>query len=80
MNYPYHFLSNADKAAQIDADCVKACEEMGCYDIIVQPLFAGLRQEELWEANKTFYLNLAAVCSSEDTKILLTNVSISAPL
>lgn len=60
-------------AAQIDADCVKACEEMGCYDIIVQPLFAGLRQEELWEANKTFYLNLAAVCSSEDTKILLTN-------
>lgn len=60
-------------AAQIDADCVKACEEMGCHDIIVQPLFAGLRQEELWEANKTFYLNLVAVCSSEDTKILLTN-------
>lgn len=65
----YSYVDLNRLVTQIDADCVKACEEMDCHDIIVQPLSAGLKQEELWEANKVFYLNLAAVCSNEDTKI-----------
>jgi len=58
---------------QIDIDCIRACEEIGCHNIIVQPLFAGLQLKEAWEANREFYLALAAKCQKEETRLLLIN-------
>lgn len=58
---------------QVDIDCIKACEEIGCHNIIVQPLFAGLQSRETWKANKKFYLALAARCQKGETRLLLTN-------
>ena len=59
---------------QIDTDCIKACEEMGCSTIIVHPLFAGVERGKEWEINREFYLTLASQCKRNNTKILLTNL------
>lgn len=58
---------------EVDRDCIRACEEMGCHNIIVQPLFAGLEPRERWEANRAFYLALAKECQKEETRLLLIN-------
>lgn len=58
---------------QIDRDCIRACERMGCTYIIVQPLFAGVERGKEWEVNREFFLELAAWCEKEETKFLLTN-------
>ncbi|MCM1174192.1 MAG: sugar phosphate isomerase/epimerase [Blautia sp.] len=58
---------------QIALDCIRACEEMGCSNIIVQPLSVGLERDKIWEANREFFLKLAAGCHKEGTKLFLTN-------
>lgn len=58
---------------QVDVDCIRACESLGCSTVIVQPLFAGIERGREWEANREFYLALAAQCEKADTKILLIN-------
>ena len=59
--------------AQIDRDCIRACEKIGCSTVIVQPLVVGVTHKEAWEIQKEFYLSLAAYCQKQDTRILLTN-------
>lgn len=58
---------------QMDEACIRACEEIGCKNIIVQPLFAGVERGQEWEVNKEFYLSLASQCKKKDTKLLLIN-------
>lgn len=58
---------------QINKACIGACEEIGCKNIIVQPLFAGVERGKEWEVNREFYLSLAAQCKKDDTKLLLIN-------
>lgn len=58
---------------QVDTDCIRACERLGCNTVIVQPLFVGIERGREWEANREFYLALAAQCEKADTKILLIN-------
>ncbi len=62
-----------DLLRKIAVECVRTCEQIGCEEIIVQPLLAGIRKEELWETNRAFFLSLADVCAREETRILLTN-------
>lgn len=69
--YQYKELNNL--ILQVNIDCIRACEEMGCYNIIIQPLFAGLKPEEQWEANKAFFLTLASACQNKNTRLLLIN-------
>ncbi len=59
---------------KINRDCIKACEEAGVREIIVQPLFAGVESGEEWKVNREFYLALGERCGREDTKLLLTNL------
>lgn len=58
---------------RVDLDCIRACEELGCTHIIVQPLFAGVERGKEWEVNREFYLTLAEACEKADTKLLLIN-------
>lgn len=58
---------------QIDQDCIRACEEMGCEYIIIQPLSVGVEKGREWDVNRAFYLALASSCRKEETKLLLLN-------
>lgn len=58
---------------KVDANCIKACEEMGCKAIIVQPPLIYTSLENAWEKIRDFYLSLASQCKKPDTKILLVN-------
>lgn len=69
----YKYKELNDLILQINIDCIRACEKMGCQNIIVQPLFAGLKPAEEWDANKAFYLTLAMNCQNENTRLLLIN-------
>lgn len=64
--------SNEEIVLKVDTDCIRACEEMGCRTVIVQPLFFH-SAEAAWEKNREFYLSLASRCENPDTKILLVN-------
>lgn len=57
---------------KVDADCIRACEEMGCRTVIAQPLLSH-RPEDAWAKNREFFLALASECKNQDTKILLVN-------
>lgn len=58
---------------EIDTACIRACERMGIREIIVQPLFTGIERDDLWEANRAFFLALSDTCEKEETRILLIN-------
>lgn len=58
---------------EINTPCIRACEQMGIREIIVQPLFTGLEGDDVWEANRAFFLALSDTCEKEETRILLTN-------
>lgn len=58
---------------RLGKDCIAAAEDLGCTQIIVQPLFAGVERGREWEANREFYLELASACRKKDTRLLLAN-------
>lgn len=53
--------------------CIKICGRVGCKHLIVQPLFAGIADAELWNANFSFYLSLAEYAGENQVMILLEN-------
>lgn len=62
-----------DLTMQVNKDCIRACEEIGCENIIVQPLSVGLERGQEWEGNKAFLQELASCCKKEGTRLLLCN-------
>lgn len=52
---------------------IKICGQAGCRFLIVQPLFAGIADQDLWECNREYYLDLAAYAGQADVQILLAN-------
>ena len=58
---------------QINEEAVRLCGGIGCRCIVVRPLFAGVPQEELWEANRAYYLRLAKTAEESQVMILLEN-------
>lgn len=70
----YEYGELNDLILQVGLDCIKACEEIGCENIIIQPLFAGVERGQEWTVNREFYMELASKCKKEETKILLTNL------
>lgn len=69
----YEYTDLNELILRINKDCIAACEEMGCKNIIIQPLFAGIERGEEWEANRKFYMELAFACRKKDTRLLLVN-------
>lgn len=58
---------------RIGKDSIRYCEGLGCSDIVIRPLFAGVEAGQEWEVNRSYYLELAEVCQKKETKILLQN-------
>lgn len=69
----YTYAELNELILQVDLACIRACEAIGCKNILIQPLFAGIEPEKVWEANRKFFLTLAAHCQAEETKLLLVN-------
>lgn len=58
---------------RIALDCIRACEEIGCKNVILQPLCVSVERGKEWEANHAFLTALASGCGREDTRLLITN-------
>lgn len=53
--------------------CIRVCNRAKCGYLIVQPLFAGIEDRNLWECNRKYYLGLADCAKQEGVQILLEN-------
>ena len=58
---------------EIGRKCVAEAETLGCTRILIQPLFVGVDNADLWKKNKEYYLELAKCCKCSETMILLEN-------
>ena len=58
---------------ELAVESIRICGQAGCRFLIVQPLFAGISSQDLWECNREYYLNLAAYARQADVQILLEN-------
>ncbi len=59
--------------AQISEACIELCGEVGCGFLVIPPLFAGISSEDIWRANRIYYLRLAAAARRNGVIILLEN-------
>lgn len=58
---------------ELSGESLKLCHRLGCKYCIVQPLFAGIPKEKLWEVNKQYFTKLGAMAEQFDVMILLEN-------
>lgn len=58
---------------KIGKNSIRYCEELGCCNIVIRPLFVGVSAEKEWEINRSYYLELAKECRKKETKLLLQN-------
>ncbi len=76
-----HCLENSSKEAcynlllETTKRAIHACESMGCSYLIVPPLWYTVKNEQAWDINKLFYIELAKECKKANTKLLLTNLT-----
>lgn len=54
-------------------ESIKVCAQVGCKNLVIPPLFAGISSEDLWKHNKAYYLGLAKLAREQDVCILLEN-------
>lgn len=57
----------------IHKESIRLCGQIGCGQIIIRPLFAGLSWGQEWEANRAYYLALAGTAREHKVRILLQN-------
>lgn len=69
-----HFDDVNDVLLRVSRDCIRAGEDLGCRNLIVQPLYRGLNHTQAWEVNRAYFLELARGCGNPETRILLTNL------
>lgn len=58
---------------QLAVCCIRLCGKYGCEKLIVPPLFAGIVKEELWQANRAYYIRLSKIAVEQGVQILLEN-------
>ncbi len=58
---------------QLSEKSIHAAAQSGCRYIVIRPLFAGIPEKDLWEANREYYLKLADTAKANDMVILLEN-------
>lgn len=54
-------------------ESMEICRKAGASQIIIRPLFAGIEDAGLWEANREYYLALADAAKQNEVMILLEN-------
>lgn len=54
-------------------ESIELSRQAGCKFVIVQPLFVGISDQDLWECNREYYLRLAEQAKKCDVQILLQN-------
>lgn len=62
-----------DLMLRLAKESIKVCGQAGCGYLVVRPLFAGIAAAKLWERNRAYYLELAALAREQDVRILLEN-------
>ncbi|MBD5550022.1 MAG: sugar phosphate isomerase/epimerase [Lachnospiraceae bacterium] len=62
-----------DLLKRLAKESIKICGKSNCKYLVVRPLFAGIAEEELWEVNRTYYLELADEARKNNVRILLEN-------
>lgn len=58
---------------RLAVESIRVCGAAGCRSVIVRPLFSGIAQEQMEEANKEYYLRLAKTAKENKIQILLEN-------
>ena len=58
---------------QLAEECIRMCGRIGCKNLIIRPLFAGIPEKKLWKENKRYYLKLAQEAERNYVMILLEN-------
>ncbi|MCM1047737.1 MAG: sugar phosphate isomerase/epimerase [Clostridiales bacterium] len=58
---------------KLTMESIKVCGHIVCKYLIVRPLFTGEAHGDEWNANREYYLKLAAVAKEHDVTILLEN-------
>ena len=54
-------------------ESIKICGKLGIAYLVVQPLFAGISGEKIWETNRRYYLSLAGLAKENGVMLLLEN-------
>lgn len=54
-------------------ESIQICGMAGCRYVIVSPLFSGIQDEDLWNTNCEFYLQLGACAKKQGVMLLLEN-------
>lgn len=58
---------------RIGKDSIKSCEKAGCRNLIVQPLFAGIKKGDEWLKNYEYYRELGREAEKSGIRILMEN-------
>ena len=59
--------------ARLAEESIRISRRAGASAVVVQPLFCGVAREELWHANRAFYLQIAQAAREAGVMILLEN-------
>jgi len=62
-----------DLLLKIGEECIRACRRLGCQEVVIQPLFAGIAKCERWKANYSYYFRLGRLALENEIHILLEN-------
>lgn len=54
-------------------ESIRICGQAGCKILIVKPLSIGVSDQDLWECNRAYYLDLAVCARQAGVQILLEN-------
>lgn len=66
--------SNLNKLLTILAkESIRVCAQAGCKYIVIRPLFAGIPDEDIWNSNREYYMELALLAQKYEVQILLEN-------
>lgn len=75
---PY-FLRNTkrndlnQRIRELAVESIRNCGKIGCKQLIIRPLFAGVEPGQEWEVNREYYGSLADVAREQGVTILLEN-------
>ena len=58
---------------QIGKDSIEVCRKAGAKNIVIQPLFAGIAKQDMWQENRRYYRELGKIAQENNICILLEN-------
>lgn len=58
---------------QIGKDSIEVCRKAGAKNIVIQPLFAGIAKQDMWQENHYYYKELGKIAQENNICILMEN-------